>query len=144
MNDLKDNIAFRLFSLKTDEFATFDLGSDGVVPELTVDLTFSSDLDNHLVACIMGFKFAEESKILAGLKVTCLFDIEKNSWEKSVVKDDKYIVPKHILDHFCVITIGASRGIYHAKTENTPFNRFMIPTMDITKLISSDVEFIRK
>jgi|SRR6478672_3246452 len=136
-----NSISFRLFSIQTDEFATFEIGSPDGVPDLTIDVTFSSDLNQRLVACVMGFKFSEEEKILTVLKTTCLFEIEEKSWNNSIIQESKYIIPKNILEHFCVITVGASRGILHTKTENTPFNKYMIPTLNITQFIPSDVEF---
>jgi len=39
-----------------------------------------------------------------------------------------------------VVTVGTARGVLHNKTENTVFNRFIIPLLDATALIKEDVK----
>ena len=38
------------------------------------------------------------------------------------------------------ITIGAIRGILHAKTESTPFNKYFIPQTDLQNMIDGGIE----
>jgi hypothetical protein len=40
-----------------------------------------------------------------------------------------------------MITVGTCRGILHAKTENTKFNQFLIPTINVAELIKEDSVF---
>ncbi len=141
--NIAQNISFRLLKLNTDEFATFDLGNDNANPDLTIDVSFSADLDRRVVFCKMGFRITDSTKVILALKTTCLFEIEEKSWNMNVVKEEHFIIPKHILEHFCVISVGASRGILHTKTENTPFNKYIIPTLNITQLIHEDADFVR-
>jgi hypothetical protein len=49
-------------------------------------------------------------------------------------------VPKDFIRQLLVIAIGTARGVLHTKTENTPFNRFILPVLDATNLIKEDVE----
>ncbi len=49
-------------------------------------------------------------------------------------------MPKDFMRQLLVITIGTARGVLHTKTENTPFNRFLLPILDATNLIKEDVE----
>jgi len=37
------------------------------------------------------------------------------------------------------LTVGTVRGILHTKTEGTNFNGFVIPTINVTELVTSDV-----
>ncbi|MFV8342173.1 hypothetical protein [Flavobacterium sp. XS2P39] len=80
----------------------------------------------------MKFQFLHENQTIVVLTVVCNFDIEENSWNKNIVSNKKITLPKHFLEHICVITVGTSRGILHAKTENTFFNRFIIPTLNVS------------
>jgi hypothetical protein len=41
-----------------------------------------------------------------------------------------------------MLTIGTSRGILHAKTEGTEFNKFILPTINVNQLVEKDAEFI--
>ena len=55
--------------------------------------------------------------------------------------DNTYLVAKGLAVHFAVLTIGSARGILHAKTEGTPFNEFLLPTIDVNNMLEEDVIF---
>ena len=40
-----------------------------------------------------------------------------------------------------MLTIGTTRGVLHSKTENTPFNSFLLPTLNVNELVKKDVVF---
>lgn len=42
------------------------------------------------------------------------------------------MVPKSLLTHFAVLTVGTTRGILHAKTENTRLNHFSLPPVNVS------------
>lgn len=41
--------------------------------------------------------------------------------------------------HLTTITTGTLGGIVHAKTENTPYNRFVMPLVNIAEIIKDDI-----
>lgn len=139
--ETKKNISFRLLNIVTEEFATFENDNLPENNDLQSDLQFSINPENRLVACKMKFQFLNEKQPIVVLTVVCNFDIEENSWNTNIVSNKKITLPKHFLEHLCVITVGTSRGILHAKTENTPFNRFIIPTLNVSNLVVKDVVF---
>ena len=47
-------------------------------------------------------------------------------------------IPKGFLNHMAMLTIGTTRGILHAKTENTSFNTFVVPPINLSDLIHED------
>ncbi len=51
------------------------------------------------------------------------------------------IVPKGLLCHLAMLTVGTSRGILHAKTEGTCFNKYVLPTINVTEIIKEDASF---
>jgi hypothetical protein len=51
------------------------------------------------------------------------------------------IVPKGFLAHLAMITTGTSRGVLFAKTEATPFSKFIIPTLNVSEMIYEDAIF---
>jgi hypothetical protein len=139
--ETKKNISFRLLNIVTEQFATFEIENLPDTNDLQTDLQFSINPDNRLVACKMKFQFLHEKQPIVVLTVVCNFDIEKSSWDTNVVSDKKLILPKHFLEHLCVITVGTSRGILHTKTENTTFNKFVIPTLNVSHLVAKDIIF---
>lgn len=139
--EAKKNISFRLLNIVTEQFATFELENIPDTNELNSELQFSINPENRIVACKMKFQFLHENQTIVVLTVVCNFDIEVNSWNNNIVSNKKITLPKHLLEHLCVITVGTARGILHAKTENTFFNKFMIPTLDVSNLVEKDVVF---
>jgi len=139
--EAKKNISFRLLNIVTEQFATFELENIPDTNELNSELQFSINSENRVVACKMKFQFLHENQTIVVLTVVCNFDIEVNSWNNNIVSNKKITLPKHLLEHLCVITVGTARGILHAKTENTFFNKFMIPTLDVSNLVEKDVVF---
>ena len=47
---------------------------------------------------------------------------------------------KNLVTHFSVIAIGTTRGVLHAKTDGSKFNDFVLPTIDITQIITEDIK----
>lgn len=139
--EAKKNISFRLLNIVTEQFATFELENIPDTNELNSELQFSINPENRIVACKMKFQFLHENQTIVVLTVVCNFDIEVNSWNNNIVSNKKITLPKHLLEHLCVITVGTARGILHSKTENTFFNKFMIPTLDVSNLVEKDVVF---
>lgn len=139
--EAKKNISFRLLNIVTEQFATFELENIPDTNELNSELQFSINPENRVVACRIKFQFLHENQTIVVLTVVCNFDIEVNSWNKDIVSNKKITLSKHLLEHLCVLTVGTARGILHAKTENTFFNKFMIPTLDVSNLVEKDVVF---
>ena len=139
--DKKKNISFRLLNIVTEQFATFEIENIPENNDLKSELQFSINPENRVVACRMKFQFLHENQTIVVLTVVCNFDIEVNSWNNNIVSNKKITLPKHLLEHLCVITVGTARGILHTKTENTFFNKFMIPTLDVSTLVEKDVVF---
>jgi hypothetical protein len=68
------------------------------------------------------------------------FSIEEKGWAAFYNQEANNItVPQRFMCHLAVLVIGTTRGILHVKTENTPFNRFFVPTINVTETIREDV-----
>lgn len=139
--ETKKNIGFRLLNIITEQFATFEVENIPDENDLQSDLQFSINPNNRVITCRMKFQFLHASQPIVVLTVVCNFDVEENSWNENILSNKKITLPKHLLEHLCVITVGTSRGILHAKTENTTFNKFIIPTLNVTTLVEKDIVF---
>lgn len=139
--EAKKNISFRLLNIVTEQFATFQVENIPDNNDLKSDLQYSINPENRIVACKMKFQFLHENQPIVVLTIVCNFDVEETSWNNQVISNKKLTLPKHFLEHLCVITVGTARGVLHAKTENTFFNRFIIPTLNVSNLVEKDVVF---
>ena len=72
------------------------------------------------------------------LQVLCEFGIHPEDLQ-SITSDNKVTIPKGTLDYFIAQTVGTARGILHCKTEGTPFNGIIIPPMNVTTMVDSDM-----
>ncbi|MFV8373036.1 hypothetical protein [Flavobacterium sp. LB2P74] len=139
--EAKKNISFRLLNIVTEQFATFEVQNISEKNDLKSELQFSINPDNRVVACKMNFQFLHDSQPIVVLSIVCNFDVEEKSWNENILTAKKITLPKHFLEHLCVITVGTARGVLHAKTENTTFNKFIIPTLNVSNLVEKDVVF---
>ena len=65
------------------------------------------------------------------LESTCHFKVEPSDWER--ISDSGSVdvtVPKYVIMNMVSIALGTCRGILHAKTENTEYNKYYLPLID--------------
>jgi hypothetical protein len=53
----------------------------------------------------------------------------------------KIVLPQNFGIHLGMLVVGTLRGVLYTKTENTIFNQFILPTIDVTALVPNDVTF---
>jgi hypothetical protein len=139
---MEDNkIGFALVGLKTEQFATFE---DNFTPkaktELKTGLEFKFNKEQKLIAVYVTIVFEQKKKAFLKLQVSCHFNISDDSFHK-YCDDSKIIFPKGFMTHLTMISISSVRGVLHAKTEGTEFNKYLLPTLDVTKMVKEDIEF---
>lgn len=141
MADIKKNISFNLLEIKTDQFALFEENHiDNGKISLLANSTFSYNDNDCVFFVTLKFIFEIKKKPFITIQNTCVFSIETSSIKKLKV-EGKLIFPKEFVAHLAMITVGTSRGILHMKTENTIFNQYILPTIDVTKMIPEDLIF---
>jgi len=136
-------ISFQLSGIRTEQFATFEENySAKKETELGIGLQFKLDEQGRHIAAFLRFDFIQVKKVFLKIEISCHFQIEDKSWKTFIQDNDKKLVlPKEFLAHLAMITTGTSRGVLFAKTEGTAFSNFIIPTLNVTELISEDAVF---
>lgn len=136
---MEKNICFKLSSIATTEFAIIE---DIIVKEENISLKtgigFNVDLKNNIIGVEPKFVFLSEDHPFMIVGVQCNFYITQDSLDENLV-ENKYIFPLGFITHLAVIAVGTARGVLHAKTENTPYNKYLIPTINLTEIIKSDL-----
>lgn len=137
------NIGFALAKVTTEQFAIIaENFKNGSEIKLHINFRFAADNNQKVVAVFNSFVFETEEKQFLLIEAGCHFAIAPDSWEKMYDKElNKLVVPKGFLQHMGMLTVGTNRGILHAKTENTNFNQFHIPTVNVAGLIKNDSVF---
>lgn len=138
----KDQISFGLRQITTEQFAiiesAFDEGKDSI--ELGTGLRFGFNTDKRIVTPLLAINFSQEKSPFLLLEIGCHFEIIVEHWHNLFNSDTKELkLPKELARHLVMLTIGTLRGVLHAKTENTPFNKFFIPTINVNDLVKDDL-----
>lgn len=135
--------SFKLEKIETEQFAVIEdnFNKDNKTIQLALSHTFGTNISEKIIAVKVNIKFFSEQNPFLVLEISCMFKIEDLSWEKihSTNSEDLLIVPKNLATHLLVITIGTARGVLHSKTENTKYNKFFLPTLDVSETINEDV-----
>lgn len=137
------NIPFALISIETLEFATFDdVYKDGDEVSIETNFNFGVNREKHSLAVHLSLVFICHDKPFIKLKLACDFNIEPKAFKKFKATDSNTIkVPKAFFTHLAVLTVGTARGVLHSKLENTAYDHFLLPTLNISEIIKVDVEF---
>lgn len=139
MKDKKIN--FGLLALKTEQFATFEENYvKGEKSNINIGLEFKIDKDGKRIAVFTTFTFEQLQKVFLKIQISCHFGIDPKSWNDHI-SESKIVFSKNFMTHLTMITISSARGVLHSKTEGTLFNQFLLPMIDTTTLVNTDVEF---
>ncbi len=141
--DVNKPINFAFKNITTEQFALLaDMYEEKETVELETQIRFGVDFDQKLIAVFTPLKFLQNSKPFLIIEVACHFAIPEESWNDLKIEEGKAVkVPKGFLTHLAVLTIGTARGVLHCKTENTPFNKFLIPPINVNDIVKEDAIF---
>jgi len=137
------NIGFALAKITTEQFAILENNfKEESEIKIQVNIRFAADNKSKLIGVFTTFTFETNQRQFLIIEVGCHFNIESEAWENMFIEESNLLkIPKGFLRHLSVITVGTTRGILHAKTENTPFNKFHLPTINVAELIKEDSVF---
>ncbi len=142
-NDKVNEVGFALAKITTEQFAVIESNfSEGTKPLLKINFHFASDTQKKLIGIFAHCRFDCDEKPFLVIEAGCHFNIQPDSWKMLLNKEKNALsVPKGLLQHLGAITVGTIRGILHAKTENTKFNRFHLPAVNLAEIITEDKVF---
>jgi hypothetical protein len=137
-----DKIGFKLNKINTQQFAIIEDSYNSENDDFTIEtnLGFGVDSKNTAIISLVKIQFEQEDIPFLIIEVSCEFDITPEFW-KEFEDEDNIRMPKGFMAHLAMITVGTIRGVLHAKTENTKFNEFILPTLNVTEMITKDGEF---
>lgn len=127
-----------MFKINVEQFAILaDAPSESFNIKSSMKLDFS--LENRNIRISMNFEFTDNDALMMLLKMNCEFNVHEQDWN-SFKNGDKIVIPKQLLDYFISQTVGTARGILYCKTESTPFSHIVLPPLDVSKMVASDIE----
>ena len=129
---------FRMFEIHADQFATLVKEMPNEDLGFNVGLSYKYANNGKIIACSSRFTFTSREEKILVIEVTCDFEIAEESWTE-FVKDKTVTIPKSLLEFFAVHTVGTTRGIMFCKTENTSFNKLIIPPLNVSDMVQGDL-----
>ena len=141
MKSKEKPIKFSLKQIRTQQFAIIEESYyDKEKSSLSSSFHFGADKGNKIIGVFVSCKFETKKQPFLIIEVRCFFQIEDKDWESLFnSKNNTVHIPKGFITHLAMLTVGTTRGVLHAKTENTPFNRFILPPLNITDYIKEDI-----
>lgn len=143
MKKKANNIGFALSKVSTEQFAIIEDGfNDKGKLGLNTSLRFAADKKQRYLAVFALFTFYSDENPFLVIEAGCHFPIREAAWKEMIDSESETLtVPRGFLCHLAMLTVGTTRGILHAKTEGTCFNKYIIPTVDVTEIIREDGSF---
>jgi len=139
----KDNIGFSLRKLTTQQFAIIeDVFKDCENVEMKTNVNFGIDTTKKMIAVFFNVSFLQNKVPFLLLETASHFHVKEESWATFENEEKtELIVSKGFISHLVMLSIGTTRGVLHSKTENTIYNKFLLPTINVNDLIKGDTKF---
>ncbi|REG87870.1 hypothetical protein [Winogradskyella sediminis] len=140
---MSNKIGFSLKKITTEQFAIIESAfKEGEDVQFSVNAKYGINEKDKMVAVFVSPAFYQDKKAFLVLEIACHFKIVDDAWESFKNKDKtKLTIPVDFMRHLIMLTIGTARGVLHSRTENTPFNNFLMPTINVTEIVKSGVAF---
>lgn len=138
-------VPFALDGIQTIEFAiikeAYKENVDSAI-HTSLGITFGvKDKDSNKLMCLVDFALSQTDIPFIKIKVACYFEVDEKCWENAYDSgSNSLIFPKEFADHLVVLTLGTLRGVLHAKTESTPYNKYFVPTINIAEQNTDDLK----
>lgn len=137
----ENTIDFSLLRIQTDQFAIFEENYiENETVNLSTNLTFGLNSEDRVFLVTPKYTFESNKVPFMAIQTSCFFKIEDSAWNGFIIQN-KITFPKNFVAHMAMIAVGTSRGVLHTKTENTIFNKYILPTINVSKMIPEDVVF---
>lgn len=133
---------FKLLKGEIDKFVITSYNVPQDLNKVVVESKFSIKVNTEekVIALTHIFSYINnhEEKLL-NITSTMYHEVLESTW-KSFITNNKIIIPKDVIQHFGILSIGATRGMLIAKTADTPFSKLIVPPVNIKKILKDDIE----
>lgn len=133
-------IQFKLTKIEVPQFAILTEKEFSDSMGINYGFEFSVSEDTTSLRCDATASYIDGDVPVMKIVVRCEYFIEQKSWD-SLRAENCLTFPAGFLQHLASLTVGTMRGVYYGKTEDTVYNRFFIPLLDVNQAIKEDLTF---
>ena len=130
-------IPYKISHIETVQFALFPnnfINGQQVLVNTNCGYNVRADLNQ--VRNIISVNYTQDEKLLMVVQLACYYDIAPEGVETIKVEGK---IPVDFLRYMGSISVGAIRGVIHAKTEGTVLNPVVMPPVNLEEMIKSDL-----
>lgn len=141
-NKKPNPIGFQLKKITTEQFAIVEEAYNNAIEHtsMSISLRFGLNYADRFVASFVKVQFEQNDKAFLVIEVANHFSVNEASWLEFEKASGHIVLPRGFVAHLVMLTVGTLRGVLHCKTENSVFNQFILPTINVMELITEDVE----
>lgn len=130
-------IPYIISRIETTQFAIFPdnyINGQQVLVNTNCGYNVRSELNQ--VRNVINVNYTQNEKLLLVVQIACYYDIAPEGVE-SIRAEGK--VPVDFLRYMGSISVGAIRGVIHAKTEGTVLNPVVMPPVNLEEMVKNDL-----
>ncbi|WP_407479661.1 hypothetical protein [Elizabethkingia miricola] len=133
-------IELRIVGIDASQFQIKDIG-EVLEQDIYISNEFGFGIDNNhaMIACKYRFQMSYKKKSFASIEVMCLFQIKKTTLKKfKIPYQKKYSFPFIFIKDMTEMTISTTRGILFEKMTNSPYQKFILPLIDLKNIFDEE------
>lgn len=139
-----DRIGFALRKISLDQFAVLkEAYKEGEKVGFDVSLDFGLDTEQKMFRVSSRIRFSQQkTQPFLVIEGSSVFAIEPEAWERFAFEGGQAMVfPHQFVAYLAALNVGSLRGMLYVKTQDTIFNRFLIPTINVAEIVGEDIRF---
>jgi hypothetical protein len=142
MKSLDENLGFRLLGIQMTNFELFsELAGTGHELTIAAKLDWRVDPAARVIVAQLGLDYLAGNHRLVALSIENSFELELAAWEAACGSQHKTIeLPRAFLMQLGSITIGTARGVLYAKTSDPGRTQYVLPLLDVGRLLTAHVQ----
>lgn len=126
------NILFNIHHIEIEQFAAIEEPKQKNV-KFNIAVKPGCNSGQKAVAISIEAKFIEDNHPFLLLKTNAFFQLAPESWDELTDSSTgKVIIPEAFVISLVQISISQARGILCAKTDATPFAKFILPIVNVS------------
>ncbi len=140
---MSDTIGFFLSKITTEQFAIIESAFNAdIAIEFNINSKYGINEKDKMIAAFIAPAFIQNKTPFLVLEIACHFKIAEDAWNKYLNKEKTRLnLPIGFIRHLTMLSLGTARGVLHSKTENTDFNKFILPTINVNEIVKKGIAF---
>ena len=141
MEEQNTLINFNLSGISTEQYAVIpELYKEDETIGFNVEIKYAVNIEDKIIVINTKCSFVQNDIPFLIIEIANHFSIQPISFASFIDDEAKIItIPSNFAAHLVLLTIGTTRGVLHAKVENTQFNQFIIPTINLAELVKEPI-----